>query len=284
MVPELPEVETIRRQLAPKLEGRTVETAWSFPSPKFDDAPAAVGRTIDAVRRRGKYLLIGLVDGAVHPTGSDPATSELVVHLGMTGRLGITPPGAIDDSGADDPHLRSSWTLDDGAILTFHDVRRFGRVAVVPAGDHSRLPTLSSLGPEPDDEAFDPDHLRGAVNRGRRAVKTVLLSQRVVAGVGNIYADEALWRAGIHPRARRLTRNGALKLRDAVRAVIAEGIEHGGTTLSDYRDAEGRAGTNQHRLDCYGRSGQPCRRCGSVLVRSVLDGRSTSWCPTCQSR
>lgn len=284
MVPELPEVETIRRQLAPKLEGRTVETAWSFPSPKFDDAPAAVGRTIDAVRRRGKYLLIGLVDGAVHPTGSDPATSELVVHLGMTGRLGITPPGAIDDSGADDPHLRSSWTLDDGAILTFHDVRRFGRVAVVPAGDHSRLPTLSSLGPEPDDEAFDPDRLRGAVNRGRRAVKTVLLSQRVVAGVGNIYADEALWRAGIHPRARRLTRNGALKLRDAVRAVIAEGIEHGGTTLRDYRDAEGRAGTNQHRLDCYGRSGQPCRRCGSVLVRSVLDGRSTSWCPTCQSR
>ena len=284
MVPELPEVETIRRQLAPKLEGRTVETAWSFPSPKFDDAPAAVGRTIDAVRRRGKYLLIGLVDGAVHPTGSDPATSELVVHLGMTGRLGITPPGAIDDSGADDPHLRSSWTLDDGAILTFHDVRRFGRVAVVPAGDHSRLPTLSSLGPEPDDEAFDPDHLRGAVNRGRRAVKTVLLSQRVVAGVGNIYADEALWRAGVDPRARHLTRAAAARLRDAIRDVLSEGVDNGGTTLRDYVDADGSPGRNQHRLDCYGRAGRPCHRCGTELRGTVVDARSTSWCPDCQRR
>ena len=270
-VPELPEVETIRRQIEPDLAGRRVLDAWAFASPKFDEAPAAVGATFTGVRRRGKYLLADLdLDGRPH---------ELVVHLGMTGRLGVAPP-----SDADGPHLRAAWSLDDGRRLTFTDVRRFGRIAVVPAGEHAALPTLAALGPEPFDEAFSPDGLRRSVNAGRRAVKTQLLSQRLVAGVGNIYADEALWRAGVHPAARRLTRARAAALRDAVRGALADGLDHGGTTLRDYRDALGGEGSHQHSLDCYGRAGSPCRRCGVELRRTVVAARGTTFCPVCQTR
>lgn len=277
-MPELPEVETIRRQLAPRLVGRCFVDAWAFDSPKFDEATRATGNVVTDVARRGKYLLIGL---GPHGDRTGPAPAiELVVHLGMTGRLSLQSTGETTDH----PHLRAWWALDDSTRLAFHDIRRFGRVAVVEAGDYERLPTLDALGPEPDDATFDGEHLRRGVNDGRRQVKTVLLSQRVVAGVGNIYADEALWRAGIHPRSRRLTRDGAGRLRDAIRAVIDEGVEHGGTTLRDYRDVSGRPGTNQHRLDCYGRAGSSCNACGTTLVRGLVDGRSTTWCPTCQHR
>ncbi|UDY34836.1 bifunctional DNA-formamidopyrimidine glycosylase/DNA-(apurinic or apyrimidinic site) lyase [Dermatobacter hominis] len=299
-MPELPEVETIRRQLAPRLVGCSVTEAWAFPSAKFDQAPAAIGSQVVEVRRRGKYLLVDLrrdggptagdrtagdrtVGGPAHEGVHDrPATSELVVHLGMTGRLAVHEGrGDVVDH---HPHLRAWWSLDDGRVLTFHDTRRFGRIAVVPAGRYDALPTLAALGPEPDDEAFTGEHLRRSVNAGRRRIKTALLSQRPVAGVGNIYADEALWRAGVDPRARRLTRAGADRLRDAVREVLREGIDHGGTTLRDYVDADGATGTNQHRLDCYGRAGQECHRCGTTLRGAVLDARSTTWCPTCQPR
>lgn len=272
-MPELPEVETIRRQLEPRLRDRTVVEAWAFASPKFDDAPAAVGATIREVRRRGKYLLLDL-------DREDGGSDELIVHLGMTGRLAVRDDRT--DATAPHPHLRAWWALDDGRALTFHDTRRFGRVAVVTAGDYDALPTLAALGPEPDDDAFTPEHLRGAINSGRRRIKTALLSQRPVAGVGNIYADEALWRSGVDPRSRRLTRAAAARLRDAVRDVLDEGLAHGGTTLRDYVDAEGSEGANQHRLDCYGRAGLPCHRCGTTLRAAVLDARSTTWCPACQ--
>jgi formamidopyrimidine-DNA glycosylase len=285
-MPELPEVETIRRQLAPGLLGREVVGAWAFPSPKFDEAPAAIGATVTGLRRRGKYLLADLE--------RDGRAEELIVHLGMTGRLAIdggAVPGDIDggavpgDShGGDEPHLRAAWLLDDGRRLSFTDVRRFGRVAVVEAGDHDRLPTLAALGPEPFDESFTPESLRRAVNGAHRHVKTHLLSQRVVAGVGNIYADESLWRSGVHPCARRLTRTRAAALRDAVRATLAEGIAHGGTTLRDYRDALGGEGSHQDALDCYGRAGEPCSRCGVLLRHTVVDARSTTFCPSCQRR
>lgn len=271
-MPELPEVETIRRQLAPLLTGAHVVDAWAFGSPKFTDATLAVGARVGDVRRRGKYLLVDLYDpGAVRPG------RELVVHLGMTGRVGV-------DDVPEGPHLRARWDLDDGRAWWFHDVRRFGRLAVVPHGDHRGLPTLRDLGPEPWDPAFDGPALREFVNGRRRHVKTLLLSQRPVAGVGNIYADEALWRAGVHPAARRLTRSGAAALCTAVRAVLDEGLAHGGTTLRDYRDATGGSGDHQHHLDCYGRAGEPCRRCTTPLRRSVVDGRGTTWCPTCQRR
>lgn len=285
-MPELPEVETIRRQLEPLLVGTTLVDAWAFPSAKFTPALEAVGTRIESVRRRGKYLLVGLDRG-------DPHGEELVVHLGMTGRLSVTGDrvegtswerAAVSDADAVTGHLRASWTLDDGRHLLFDDVRRFGRIAVVAAGDHHSLPTLAALGPEPFDEAFSPQHLRVQVNRSSRALKTQLLSQRVVAGVGNIYADEALWRAGVHPASRRVTRAASERLRDAVRAVLAEGIEHGGTTLRNYRDAAGGEGTNQRYLDCYGRGGEPCIRCGETLRRTVIDARATVFCGACQPR
>ena len=295
-MPELPEVETIRRQLDPQLRGVGIVDAWAFPSGKFTPALEAVGTTVTTVGRRGKYLLVGL--------DRDGAAEELVIHLGMTGRLSVAggqpDPDRVSaaDQGAtsqwarsamtDGPpttsHLRARWTLDDGRSLLFDDVRRFGRIAVVPFGQHASLPTLAALGPEPFDEAFTPDHLRDAVNRSERALKTQLLSQRVVAGVGNIYADEALWRAGVHPASRRITRAAAVRLRDAVREVLRAGIEHGGTTLRNYRDADGGEGSNQRYLDCYGHGGEPCVRCGTELRRTVIDARATVFCPTCQRR
>jgi formamidopyrimidine-DNA glycosylase len=268
-VPELPEVETIRQALDPLLRGRTVTEAAAHPSPKFSSAPAAVGAEIGAVHRRGKYLLADL-DGPGGPW-------ELVVHLGMTGRLGLD----LDRQG---PYARAWWALDDGTTLTFRDVRRFGRIAVVPAGDHRALPTLHALGPEPFDPAFTPDGLWRALHSSTARVKTQLLSQRPVAGVGNIYADEALWRAGINPAARRVGRTRAAVLHQAIRDALALGLANGGTTLRDYRTVSGEAGRNQSALACYGRSGQPCLRCGATLRRSVIDGRSTTSCPRCQAR
>jgi formamidopyrimidine-DNA glycosylase len=290
VVPELPEVETIRRQLEPRLAGRRIIDAGCFASPKFEDAPLAVGATVTSLRRRGKYLLARLgghaeIGLASMPDAEVPATDlELVVHLGMTGRLGVVTAAELRRSaepGRSADHLRAWWELDDGATLTFHDTRRFGRVAVVPAGDHRSLTTLHHLGPEPFDDAFSADALRSSL-RGRRAVKTVLLAQRAVAGVGNIYADEALWLAGIDPRARRLGAARAARLRDAVREVLAEGIAHGGTTLRDYRDAAGSEGSHQHALRCYGRAGSPCSVCGTTMRSTLLDARRTTWCPSCQ--
>jgi formamidopyrimidine-DNA glycosylase len=272
-VPELPEVETIRAQLDPLLRGSVVIDGWAFPSAKFADAPLAVGARLGGVRRRGKYLLVDLDDGA--------DARELVLHLGMTGRLSVRDAADAAEPG---PHLRARWQLEDGRTFLFDDIRRFGRIAVVDAGDHAALPTLAALGPEPFDEAFTPERLRTMVNRSSRAVKTQLLSQRVVAGVGNIYADEALWRAQVHPGARRITRAQAERLRDAVVQVLTEAVANGGTTLRDYRNVRGTYGSNQHNLDCYGQAGLPCVRCGEPLHRVVVDARSTTYCRSCQRR
>jgi formamidopyrimidine-DNA glycosylase len=265
-VPELPEVETIRRQLAPRLSGRTVVEAWGHPSPKFAGATEATGAVIEGVDRRGKYLLVAL-DGDRH----------LGVHLGMTGQLSIRPADEEPD-----PYCRAWWALDAHERLELRDVRRFGRVAVMPRADHSAMPTLAAQGPEPFDEAFNGDHLYRALRQSRARVKTQLLSQRPVAGVGNIYADEALWAAQINPGSRKVTRAQSVALRDEIVRVLAAGIGHGGTTLRDYRDADGGSGSNQLHLDCYGRAGRPCRRCGTTLVRRVLDARGTTLCPSCQ--
>ena len=269
-MPELPEVETIRAGLDPLLRGAVVTGAWAFPSSKFTDAPLAIGSRIRQVRRRGKYLLFDLDDSL-----------ELVVHLGMTGRLAVTAPDDLREPG---PHRRAHWDLDDGRRLEFDDMRRFGRVAVVEAGRHDLLPTLAALGPEPFDEEFSTERLRTMVNRSSRALKTQLLGQRVVAGVGNIYADEALWRARVHPAARRLTRPQSQRVRDAVVEVLTEAVSNGGTTLRDYRTIRGTYGNHQSNLECYGRAGLPCGRCGEPLRRIVVDARSTTFCPTCQRR
>ena len=266
-MPELPEVETIRRQLDPVLAGRSVVAAASHPSAKFAEAVEATGAQIERVRRRGKYLLFDLDDDR-----------ELIVHLGMTGVLSV--PAEPPESA----YIRAQWQLDDGNWLIFDDVRRFGRIRVVPAGDYATIATLHALGPEPFDEAFTAQHLHAALNKGSRRIKTQLLSQRPVAGLGNIYADEALWLARVRPTARSITKPAAARLRDACVEVLASAINNGGTTLRDYRNAEGGAGNNQFYLRCYGRSGEPCERCGTALRSKQVDARTTTWCPSCQQR
>ena len=274
-MPELPEVETIRHQLAPRLVDRVVGAAGAHPSPKFTTAVDALGRRICALRRRGKYLIAELDDDL-----------DLVVHLGMTGVLALAPGSAPAPS----PYLRAWWALDGDRdrggpeVLTFTDIRRFGRTVVVPRDDHGALPTLHRLGPEPLGDDFTVEHLATALRRGDAPLKALLLGQRVVAGVGNIYCDEACWRAGVHPGSRTVPARRVAALHAAIREVLAEGIAHGGTTLRDYRDGEGASGSHQQHLDCYGRAGEPCNRCGTPLERSVVAARGTTTCPTCQPR
>ena len=267
-MPELPEVETIRRELAPAVVGRALGEAWAFLHPKFLPALDAADTTIVGVDRRGKYLLVGLDD-----------ERELVIHLGMTGSLQIRPrPDAEDD-----PYTRAWWVLDDGAdVLVFRDVRRFGRLRVVPNGRYEG--TLAVQGPDALDPTLTAEAFWRSLRGSRRAVKTQLLSQRPLAGVGNIYADEALWQVGVHPLKRTVTRAQATALLAALQDVLQAGVDNGGTTLRDYRDFNGGSGDNQRRLSAYGRYGLPCLRCGTELRRVVVDGRATTFCPTCQRR
>lgn len=257
-------METIRRQLAPMVSSRTVLDAGAFPSGKFTPATEIVGSTIERVDRRGKFLLFGLDDHR-----------ELVVHLGMTGQLlpGVDP---------EDPYLRAWWRFDDGLFLGFRDVRRFGRIRVAQNGRYEGA--LATLGPEPLGPEFTADSLYTSVKRSTRHLKTQLLSQRPVAGVGNIYADEACFLAGVHPGARRITKKQAAALHAAIVEVLQQGVDNGGTTLRDYVGADGESGDNQFHLQCYGRYGEPCVRCGTELRRLTLDARTTTFCPTCQRR
>ncbi len=294
-MPELPEVEVVRRQLAGPLVGRRITEAWAHPSHKFASAVDAVGSEIEALRRRGKYLIAELDCGR-----------ELIVHLGMTGRLcfaraadagaarGAVPPPHPTDGpaaevmtpsavGAADPYVHAWWRLDDGETLCFHDVRRFGRIAVCDRGDYRGLPTLAAMGPEPLEEGLDATAFWRASRRSSQRIKTQLLNQRLVAGIGNIYADEALFLARINPSARAISKPRAERLLAALRDVLVASIERGGSTLRDYYSLEG-AGDNQKYFVCYGRAGEPCVRCGTELRRRVLDQRSSTWCPLCQRR
>ncbi len=265
-MPELPEVETLRRELEPRLIGRTIEEAGSHWSSKFTPAIETIGATIIGTDRRGKFLLVPLADGR-----------ELVIHLGMTGQLSFS--NDIDDS----PYLRAWWRLDE-EVLLFHDVRRFGRIRTVPAGDYRSIPTLANAGPEPWDPELTAQLFHSLVRRSKRAIKTQLLSQRPIAGVGNIYADEALWAAEINPNVTRLGLDRAARLLDELRSALEKGVENGGTTLRDYRNVEGGTGENQHSLVAYGRAGLPCLRCGTPLKSAVIDARTTVWCGNCQRR
>jgi formamidopyrimidine-DNA glycosylase len=281
VVPELPEVESVRRQLAPELTGRRIVAVWWDPHPqqRFSDVGSVEGHRVEAVTRRGKFLLCPLdVDAA------DPHPRELVLHLGMTGSFRFAASDAARTPEQDAAeHVRARFALDDGRELRFRDPRRFGRVSVVPAGDYAgRVPTLTTLGPEPLTDDFDPDRFAAALARTNATVKAALLGQRLVAGVGNIYADEALWRARIHPASRRVGRTRALALHAAIREVLAEAIEREGTTFRDYRMVNGESGRNAAFLDAYGQGDLPCRRCGTPMRRSVVAQRGTTHCPSCQ--
>jgi formamidopyrimidine-DNA glycosylase len=265
-MPELPEVESVRRRLHPELAGRRVEEVWFDPHRnlprQFVDVDLAVGHTILEVGRRGKFMIAPLT-GAL----------ELVMHLGMTGSFRF---------GLDDPYVRARLHLDDGRTLSFKDPRRFGRLAVVEAGRYEAIPMLASLGPEPLSEEFDPVLFAADLARTTAPIKPYLLTQKPVAGVGNIYADEALWLARIHPASRRVGPARARALHAAIREVLTSAVEREGTTFRDYRGVTGEPGRNASFLSAYGRAGWPCPRCGLPLRKILLGARGTTYCPRCQ--
>ena len=271
-MPELPEVETIRRQLAPALEGRRLERVevldprWSEPAPPAEVEDALRGRRVERLSRRGKYLVFELEDDVY-----------LVMHLRMTGNLLLAREGT---------HVRVRFVLDTGEELLFADVRRFGTGVVLLGRDALEDYFSSRLGVEPLSPDFTAEALR-ELGRGRRApVKAFLLNQERIAGVGNIYADEALFRAGIHP----LRPVGTLKrpqvaaLRDAVVDVLEAGIDSRGATIDDFRNADGAEGAFQDRFLAYGREGEPCVRCGRPIRKLRAAGRGTYVCERCQPR
>ncbi len=274
-MPELPEVETIRRQLAPALEGRVLhrlevlDPRWCDPAPPSELSAATEGRTVEAVTRRGKYLTLELSDEVY-----------VVMHLRMTGNLLLVKP-AEDDP--DRRHLRVRFEIRDERLL-FVDQRRFGTGVVLLGADARDEYFASRLGVEPLSPDFTSDALR-ALAKGRRApVKAFLLTQERIAGVGNIYADEALYRARIHP----LRPVGALRrpqigdLRDAVVASLEAGIDARGATIDDFRHSDGARGSFQDRFMVHLREGEACERCGTTIVKLRAAGRGTYVCPRCQ--
>ena len=268
-MPELPEVETVRRELAPWLTGRTIRSAARVAAPagpKYANLERAAGQRILDVRRRGKFLLLPLSKG-----------DELILHLGMTGIVSKVPPK---------DHLRVELQLSGPAPshLYFRDARRFGRCLVVRAGEYDALPTLAALGPEPFDPAFTDAVFVASLARARGPIKPLLLSQRVVAGLGNIYVDEALFEVGIHPRtlANGITPDQAARLRRAAIAILERAIEHRGTTISDYRTVNGNVGSYAAQLRVYANDGNPCPTCSTTIEKIVLGQRGTHFCPRCQ--
>ena len=271
-MPELPEVETIRRQLAPALEGRRLATVevldarWSEPAPPAEVEDALRGRRIERLSRRGKYLVFELEDEVF-----------LVMHLRMTGNL-------LLDGEA--PYVRVRFGLDSGDELLFSDARRFGTGVVLLGADALEDYFRARLGVEPLSAEFTAEALRALAKDRRAPVKAFLLNQERIAGVGNIYADEALFRARIHP----LRPVGTLKrpqiesLRDAVVEVLEAGIDSRGATIDDFRNADGASGAFQDRFLVYGREGEPCARCGRPIRKLRAAGRGTYVCESCQPR
>jgi len=271
-MPELPEVETVARGLRATLVGRTITDAqvlWArsvIPPDPNAFAHRLKGQAVNNVGRRGKWLVMTLSDG-----------DTLLVHLRMSGRLVIESEACLDDR-----HLRVLFLLDDGRRLSFIDQRKFGRMHLT----NDPSPVLGDLGPEPLSEEFTSKQLKEMLEPRRGHIKPLLLDQRFLAGLGNIYTDEALWRAQIHPlrSANTLTSAEVQRLYDAIRAVLTSAIASGGTTLEDeiYRQADGQTGEFTSKLAVYGRAEQPCPRCGQAIERIKVSQRGTHFCPRCQ--
>lgn len=273
-MPELPEVETVRSRLAPVLVGRRFEIV-EIGDPRltrpFDPAEVAAGlegERVTNVDRRGKYLIVGFESGR-----------SLLIHLRMTGSIRHTAPGAL----AADPYRRAVVRLDDGSDVAYRDVRRFGTWLLV--GPEELEPYLAArIGGEPLTSAFTARRLAERLSNRRAPIKAALLDQRTFAGMGNIYADEALWRAGINPRrpANTLSTEDVARLTRAVKAALRAGIARHGATLRDYSTPDGRRGRMQDALKVYGRSDEPCERCGTPIEKTRVAGRGTWYCPSCQ--
>lgn len=275
-MPELPEVETVRRHLAPHVEGRVLtgltilDPRWCLPLAPEEVTAAVEGRRIGGLGRRGKYLVLAL-EGDAH----------LLMHLRMTGTL------LIGGDTAPVPHARVRFDLDDGAQhLVFVDPRRFGTGELALSTASLEAFLGARLGLEPFDPAFDTAHLRGLARACRAPVKAFLLDQKRIAGVGNIYADEALYRAGIHPSrvAGTLKPVQVAALREAVIAALEAGIEAKGASIDDFRHPDGVRGSFQDRFLVHRRAGEPCPACGTLIRKLVVAGRGTYVCETCQPR
>ncbi len=272
-MPELPEVETVVRGLRGPLLGRTIHAAWldwpnSLVHPSPDEFTTRIaGQTVQRIDRRGKYILITLTDAA------------LIIHLKMTGRLYVAPDDAAFDA---DRWVHFRFQLDNAHQLRFSDARKFGRVILTPD------PTwvVGRLGPEPLEEAFTLAAFQERLAPRAGMLKPLLLNQSFIAGIGNIYADEALFRARLHPLrgADSLTPAEQEALYASIRAALEAGIDHEGASISWYRKPDGTPGDSQNHFFAYGRTGQPCQRCGTPIERIVVGQRATHFCPTCQQR
>jgi formamidopyrimidine-DNA glycosylase len=272
-MPELPEVETVRTGLEPKLVGRRFENVEIFDSRltrPFDPAEVAAeltGERVTAVRRRGKYLIVRFESGLV-----------LLIHLRMTGTFAHSRNGASPAA-----HVRAVVRLDDGSDITYRDVRRFGTWLVLREDELDSY-LAARLGLEPLERGFSASELASRLRRRRAPIKAAILDQKTLAGVGNIYADEALWRARIDPRrlAGELEPHEVRALHRGIRRALEAGIARQGATLRDYRTPEGAAGGMQHEFKVYGRGGDPCPRCGTPIEKTRVGGRGTWFCPRCQ--
>ncbi|MFZ5753928.1 MAG: DNA-formamidopyrimidine glycosylase [Bacillota bacterium] len=273
-MPELPEVETVKRSLEPhlireKITGMDIYYGGIIKEPELPLFRSLIqDKEIKSLGRRGKYLLLNL---------SEDLT--LVVHLRMTGRLTVTDPAQPVDK-----HTHLIFRLSGGKELRFTDVRKFGLVYLVPTGCWNSIGGLFTLGPEPLEEEFTLAYLQEKVQHKKTKLKNFLLDQRQIAGIGNIYADEILFEAGLHPErsVETLTAEEVERLYYAIRSRLQAGVEHRGTSFRDYVDGTGAKGGFQNELKAYGREGEPCERCGTQLVRSVVAGRGTVFCPCCQ--
>lgn len=274
-MPELPEVETVARGLALRLTGRSIARAETFrhdlrrPFPP-GLATALTGRSVLSIGRRAKYIVIRLDDGMAW-----------LVHLGMSGRMVLTPEGEAPPRGK---HDHMELVTDDGWILRYNDARRFGLMDLVPADALSAHPLLQGIGPEPLGNAFNGPVLAAGLFGRKPAVKPLLLDQRLVAGVGNIYASEALYQARIHPEtpAGRLTQKQCEALATAIKDVLTRAVAAGGSSIRDYVQSDGELGYFQHEWAVYERAGQPCKRCGTPIARMVQAARASYFCPHCQ--
>ena len=272
-MPELPEVETVVRGLRGPLVGRTIQSAWlDWPNSLVHPTPEEftrdiVGQAVQRIDRRAKYILITL-DGAT-----------LIIHLKMTGRLYVVPNAASNEA---DRWVHFCFQLDNAHQLRFSDARKFGRVILTPDPQW----VIGKLGPEPLEDDFTLDIFRERLARRAGTLKPLLLNQEFVAGIGNIYADESLFRAGLHPlrTADSLTPDEQARLHGAIRAALSAGIDHEGASISWYRKPDGTPGDSQKHFFAYGQTGLPCQRCGTPIERIVVGQRATHFCPACQPR
>jgi len=273
-MPEMPEVEIIRRYLDTQVAGKTImnldiRLPRMIKWPDVEGFRALVtGRTIKSMNRRGKYLLMELDND-----------SKVVFHLRMTGRLVYEPTGETSDH-----HARVIFHLQDGASLVYGDTRTLGTIHGLKPQELGMLKGLAEMGPEPLSAEFTAEYLYKTAKQRKVAIKSFLLNQKYIGGIGNIYADEALFLAGIHPLrpANSLTQAECSSLWESVNKVIAAGIADGGTTFRDYQNGEGGKGSHQEHLYVYGRKGEQCRNCGAVIERITVGGRGTHFCPKCQ--